>query len=82
MQIPKGIRSWHVASGKSNHECRLLNGNLHGKIPRHELDDWSEATVGSADTEAGESHLRDRSVDDALVAVFVVQTFGYLQVRF
>ena len=55
----------------------LIDG-LHGEVHRHELDDGPELLEGGTDGKAGEAHLCDRRIDDALVAILLVQALGHL----
>ena len=50
----------------------------HGEVPRHELDDRTQADHRRADAHAGESELGDRRVDDAHLAEFLEQSLRYL----
>ncbi len=51
---------------------------LHGEVERHELADGAEALERRADGDAGEPSLRDRGVDDALVAPLLPQAARHL----
>merc|ERR1712196_657284 len=56
--------------------CRVDNvvDSLHSEIPRHELDDRSQASETCAHTKACETHFCDGGVDDALVSILGPQS--------
>ena len=47
---------------------------LHREVKGHKLEDRSEVVEGGADGQAGEPHLRDGRVDDALVSILFPET--------
>ena len=51
---------------------------LHGEVHSHKLYDWSQPVEASANSQTGESALRDGSVYDALRAVLFPETLADL----
>jgi len=54
---------------------------LHGEVPGHELAHRSQTGHGCSNGDAGEAHLCDWRVDDALVAILLPQSTGYLKCK-
>ncbi|KAH3665949.1 hypothetical protein OGAPHI_004138 [Ogataea philodendri] len=56
--------------------CRVddLVNRLHGKVESHELTNWLETGQSGTDTETGETHLGNWSVDNSLWSELVKQS--------
>ena len=67
-----GVTSRHVSGFSS--VVNDLTERLCREVKSHKFNDWSKSVVGSTDTQSSKSYLRDRSINNSLVAELLPET--------